>query len=84
MFQVRGWNQRMAKATTFCYEEDEEMNGAGSGQGSTPSNTSRLDPGAESEADETSVREPIREERLNETDVLVPTHSFVEMENEHK
>lgn len=74
----------MAKATTFCYEEEEEMNGAGSGQGSTPSNTSRLDPGAESETEEPNVRVPIREDRLNDTDVLVPTHSYVELENERK
>jgi hypothetical protein len=81
---VRGWNQRMAKATTFCFEEDEEVNGGGSGQGSTPSNTSRPDPvvDPESEADEPSnigdISSPNAQQRLNDTDVLVPTHSFVE------
>jgi hypothetical protein len=81
---VRGWNQRMDKTATICFEEDEEVNGGqGSGQGSTPSNTSRQEPagGADSESEEQSVREGVGHEdrRLNNTDVLVPTHSYVDV-----
>lgn len=77
----------MAKAPTLCLEEEEEASGTAaggesSGQGSTPSNTPRQE-GADSEPEEANgTREGNRPraatDNLNNTDVIVPTHSFVE------
>ena len=78
-FLVRDLSQRMAKAPTFCFEEDDE-GGDGSGQGSTPNNSARPDLGGESETDNDELRED-GHQNLNSRDVIVPKTSFVETGN---
>ncbi|KAK0397183.1 hypothetical protein QR680_002022 [Steinernema hermaphroditum] len=70
--QVRGWTRMMSKSTTFCHEEDEEDQDG-------PSSNSDNEPAEQRHKRERSHSEE-SSESLNQTDVLVPNPSYVDID----
>ncbi|KAI1708881.1 5' nucleotidase family domain-containing protein [Ditylenchus destructor] len=73
--QVRGWNKRMSKSTTFCFEEEDDTESTNSD--SERKNSSRL----ETAVADVAADDGAENDALNNTDVLVPNPSYVEEEH---
>lgn len=73
--QVRGWNAKMSKSTTFCFEEEDDNDSGNSDN--ERKNSSRLETGSLEVAPDYVAEN----DALNNTDVLVPNPSYVEEEH---